>query len=409
MFNSMQKRRAKKSIQIRLYNERRVLQTLRRTGPASKAEIARILNLTNPAMGSIVNSLEKKGLVYLGEKKHEGGRGQPATLIHLNGKGVYSIGVQIDRNKIETILIDFDGNTLSRLRHGGVLPKPEQTLEIVKKDINKILELLDDNKRKKLAGIGLAIPYSLDSWTETLNLPKDVFSSWKDYDFGKNLENVLKIPVFSENDGTSAAIAALYYGIGKDINDFLYLYIGPGIGGGLVLNGEIVQGESGNAADVASMPTSPSKLKSAKKPNSMFDIMINRASLNVLIKHLKYNNINITSTSHLESLITSKNEYFLEWLEDCIEALTSLIWSSTALLDLSTIVISSSIDAGLIELIKKKLDFSLSGNAPESCKVPRVVMGKFGSDAGSIGAASLPIFFSFSPSTDILTEGFSNE
>lgn len=408
MFNDMQNRRAKKSIQIRLYNERRVLQTLRRTGPASKAEIARTLNLTNPAMGSIVSSLEENGLVYFGEKVYEGGRGQPGTLIHLNGKGVYSIGVQIDRNKIETILIDFDGNTISRLRHEGILPKPEQALEIVKKDINKTLELLDESKRKKLRGIGLAIPYSLDSWTDVLNLPKDIFSSWKDYDFGKNLEKVIGIPVFSENDGTSAAITALYYGAGKDINDFLYLYIGPGIGGGLVLNGEIVQGENDNAADVASMPVSPSKLKSAKRPNSMFDIMLNRASLNVLVKHLKYNNIDVNSQSELETIIASGNEYFNEWLEDSVEALTSLIWSSTALLDISTIVIASSVDGGLTELIKKKLDFSLSYNSPEACKVPRIIKGKFGSDAGAIGAASLPIFYSFSPTREILTEGFSN-
>lgn len=406
MINNLQNRRAKKSIQLRLYNERRVLQVLRRLGSASKAEIARKLDLTNAAMGSIVSSLEENGLVYFGEKIHEGGRGQPATLIHLNGQGVYSIGVQINRNKIETVLIDFDGNIISRMNHESTLPKPEHTLETVTRDIQKILELLDEDKRKRLAGIGLAIPYHLEQWTESLNLPKEDFECWKDYNFADELQKKVNIPVFSENDVTSAAIAALYYGVGRDINDFLYLYIGAAIGGGLVLNGEIVFGESGNAADVASMPVPPSSLSSSKRPNSVFDIMLNRASLNVLKKHLGHNGIEINSQSELEAIILSNNEYFNEWLEDSVTALTHLIWSTTTLLDISTVVIASDIDGDLVQKIKHKLDVSLSVNAPEACIVPKIVLGKFGSDAGAIGAASLPIFHSFSPTKEILTEGF---
>lgn len=402
MTTKINDRRAKKSIQLRLYNERRVLQALRRMGSASKAEIARYLNLTNAAMGSIVTSLEESDLVYFGEKKYDGGKGQPATMIHLNGKGVYSIGVQLDRNKIDTILIDFDGNIISRITHEQILPKPEKVLEIVSKDIEKTLKLLDSEKRKKLAGIGLAIPYNLDSWTEVLDLPKDTFIHWKDYDFKQKLEESVNIPVYQENDGTSAAISALYYGVGREINDFLYLYIGPGIGGGLVLNGEIVRGENNNAADVASMPIQNSKLKSNPRPNSAFDIMMNRASLNVLIRHLKYNGINVNSLNDLEQIILSKNTYYSEWLDDMIEALTHLIWSSTILLDISTIVIASAVDGGLPNVIKERLDYSLQASAPESCIVPKVKTGKFGSDAGTIGAASLPIFYSFSPSTEIL-------
>ncbi|WP_428023526.1 ROK family protein [Arcobacter sp.] len=405
MLNDLKNKRAKKSIHLRQYNERRVLQTLRRFGPSTKAEISRELNLTNAAMGSIVNSLEESKLVYFGEKIYEGGRGQPATMIHLNGSGVFSIGIQIDRSKIETILIDFDGNMTSRLKHEMVLPKPEEALDIVVKDLNSILELLDDNKKEKLAGIGIAIPFSLDSWTEVLNLPKDTFSLWKDFNFGKELEKKVNIPVYSENDGTSAAISALYFGVGKDINDFLYLYIGAAIGGGLVLNGEIVKGENNNAADVGSMPVPPSKLNSAKKPNSMFDIMLNRASINVLKKHLKHNGVEVDSKLALENIIMSNNLYFTQWLEDCVEALTHLIWTTTTLLDISTIVISSPVDGGFVDILKRKLDFSLSANAPESCIVPNVIKAKFASNAASIGAASLPIFYSFSPSTEILTNG----
>ena len=150
------------------------------------------------------------------------------------------------------------------------------------------------------------------------------------------------------------------------------------------------------------MPIPNSKLKSNPRPNSSFDIMMNRASLNVLIRHLKYNNINVKSLNDLEQIILSKNAYYTEWLDDTIEALTHLIWSSTILLDISTVVIASAVDGGLPNVIKERLDYSLEASAPESCVVPKIKTGKFGSDAGTIGAASLPIFYSFSPSTEIL-------
>lgn len=102
-------------------------------GTASKAELARCAGLTNATVGDIVSSLEDQGLIYSGEKRRLSGRGQPATLIHLNGTGAYSIGVRLDRTAIETILIDFDGHLSSCTFYEMLLPERQRALEIVKK------------------------------------------------------------------------------------------------------------------------------------------------------------------------------------------------------------------------------------------------------------------------------------
>ena len=396
-------RRGNKSIQLRRFNERRILQALRRVGAASKADLARYAGLTNAAVGDIVTSLAERDLIHLGEKVRKGGRGQPATLICLNGTGVYSIGVRLDRTGIETVLIDFDGNLISRLTHEMLLPQPAQTLSIVRQDIEKTLKLLKGNKIDRLAGIGAAKPYNLESWLSELNLPSRPFFDWTDFDFVQELDQTTDFTVFGENDGTAAAVAELFYGVGREIDDFLYLFIGPGLGGGLALNGEIVRGSSGNAADVGLMPAPPSTLTSAPKPQGMFDIMLNRASINTLIRHLKHTGTPITAKADLENIIASEKSPVTEWLDDCISALTYLIWSAKSLLDVPAVILGADTGGRLTEILKHRLEISLASSTPESRTPPKILIGSFGSDAGAVGAASLPIFYNFSPSKDILT------
>jgi predicted NBD/HSP70 family sugar kinase len=401
--------RGNKSIQLRRVNERRILKILRRVGTASRADLARYAGLTNVAVGDIVTFLARQDLIHLDEKLHKGGRGQPATMIRLNGTGAYSVAVRLDRTGIETLLIDFDGNLMSRLTHDMQLPRPDQTLSIVKKDIEKTLTLLNGSKIERLAGIGVAIPYNLESWLKELNLPSNPFSRWANFDFAGELERTINTVVYGENDGKAAAVAELLYGVGREIDDFLYLFVGSALGGGLALNGEIVRGASGNAADVGLMPAPPSTLVSAPRPKGIFDIMLNRASLNTLIRHLQYAGISIESKVDLESVITQKSAPVLEWLDDCTMALSHLLWAGRALLDVPVVVIGADEGDCLTVVFEERLGTALAASAPESRTPRRIVAGSFGSDAGAVGAASLPIFYSFSPNRETLTNEMENQ
>lgn len=254
----------------------------------------------------------------------------------------------------------------------------------------------------------MAIPYNLESWLKELNLPSNPFSSWSNLDFAGELEQASITAVYGENDGTAAAVAELLYGVGREIDDFLYLFLGPALGGGLVLNGEIVRGPCGNAADVGLMPAPPATLASAPRPKRIFDIMLNHASLNTLMRHLQHNGISIESKVDLETVIAQKSAPVLEWLDDCTMVLSHLIWAARALLDVPVIVIDADVGGGLTGTLKERLEAALAASAPESRTPPRIVAGSFGSDAGAVGAASLPIFYSFSPSKETLTKEMDN-
>jgi len=393
--------RGTNSINLRLYNERTLLQRLRRAGEASKADLARWAQLTNTAVGSIVQTLEESHLIEAAGRRQEGQRGQPAGLYRINPEGAYGIGVRLDRTSIETVLIDLGGRILAREAHDLLLPHPDEALALVRKSVARVLGVLDGAQRHRLMGVGLAQPYNLGSWLRELDLKAD-FRIWDDVDFGAMLSQAVSQPVFKENDGNAAAIAELFFGVGREENDFLYVFIGAALGAGAVIGGESLRGSSGNAADLGLMPVLPSRLASAPPPDRKWDILLSRASLNALTRHLRHNGLPVRNHDDLETHVKSGSREVDEWLDDCVDALVPSLRASLAVLDLPAVVIDCDIDNGLVDELLRRVDVGLRQIAPEARQTPRLMRGSFGANAGAVGAASLPMFFSFSPRADVL-------
>ncbi|WP_027183698.1 ROK family transcriptional regulator [Desulfovibrio inopinatus] len=394
--------RGKNATQLRRFNERLVLRALRRMGEASKADLARFAGLTSAAVGGIVASLQDQNLIHHAGKR-QGQRGQPATMLQLNARGVYGIGVRLDRTCIETALIDFDGKVHHRVFRETLLPSPELALTLVQNDIDQMLGILGPRRRQRLSGIGLAMPFNLDCWLRELDLPEQVFQEWTGVHFGQMLEAAVDFPVFLENDGTAACIAELLYGVGRQMDDFLYIYLGPAVGGGVVQRGDCIRGTTGNAADVGLMPVPPSRLPSAPRPRQDWDILLDRASVNTLIRHLRYCDTPVHGRADIEQAVAERTTAFTEWLDDCVRALTPVAWSGRALLDVPTVVLDSDLGGDFIALLQTGLTDSLAANAPESRTAPDIVVGTMGCSAAAVGAASLPIFYTFTPQAPILS------
>lgn len=393
--------RGANSNSLRLYNERTLLQRLRRAGEASKADLARWAKLTNTAVGSIVQSLEDAQLIEPAGRRQDGQRGQPAGLYRINHEGAYGIGVRLDRTSIESVLIDLGGNILARESHDLLLPDPERALAIVRKDVGRLLTVLDAGQRRRFMGVGLAQPYNLGSWLRELDLKAD-FRVWDEVDFGAMLGQAVHHPVFRENDGNAAAIAELFFGVGREESDFLYVFIGPALGAGAVMGGESLRGATGNAADLGLMPVPASLLDSAPPAERRWDILLSRASLNSLSRHLRHHGVEVRGNGDLEACVKAGRAELNDWLDDCVDALVPSIRATLAVLDLPVVVIDCDIDGGLVGELLRRVDAGLRLIAPEARQTPRLLRGSFRADAGAIGAASLPMFFNFSPRADVL-------
>ncbi|AMN52691.1 N-acylmannosamine kinase [Labrenzia sp. CP4] len=397
--------RGSNSAQLRRYNERIVLQILRRAGEASKAELARAVQLTNAAIGAIIQNLIEEGLIVEAGKRHDGSRGQPATILRLAPRGAYSFGVRLDRTNMETVLMDFSGQLIARRLHDMILPAPEEAMEILKDDLEFLRQHLSKEDQSRITGIGLAQPFNLGAWLHELGLPQADFMKWEDFDLTDALEKATGLPVFSENDGTAAAVAELFYGLGRQNDNFVYLFLGPAIGGGLILKGDVVRGVSGNAGDVAMIPVPPSTLTTAPKARNSWDLLLTRASLVALARHMSPEDFPKLNRSDLQHAVETGDPKYTEWLEDCAEALALALRSAYALLDVPLVVLDGDLGGPFPETFRAALKKAVEKAAPEKRHSPDIEIGSFGHDAGAIGAASLPQFFNFSPRAAILTGG----
>ncbi|MFP3520348.1 hypothetical protein SB766_29610, partial [Pseudomonas sp. SIMBA_077] len=83
-------------------------------------------------------------------------------------RGAFGIGVHLDRMRIETALVNFAGDVLGRRSHDTLLPPPADVLDIVRRDIDAMQDLLPPHERARLTGVGVAQPYNLGAWMREL-------------------------------------------------------------------------------------------------------------------------------------------------------------------------------------------------------------------------------------------------
>jgi predicted NBD/HSP70 family sugar kinase len=388
------------SVQVRQYNERVILTLLRRLGEASKADLARHARLTNNTAGQIVRDLEEQRLVRIGGKRM-GGRGQPATILRLNPEGAYSVGFKLGRRSLDALLVDFGGRVIERRRLERAFPMPEEAVAFASESVAGLQRLIG-SAGARLAGLGVAMPYNLGSWQRELDIPTAAYRRWNEFDLGTTLADATGLEVFCENDGTAAAVAELFQGQDRSLEDFLYVFVGAALGGGVVLDGDYRRGANANAGDLGLMPTGPSRLSTAPRPDGRPEIALTRASVNALIRHLRGSGQAVESREELDMILEAGHPAVAEWIDDAADALVVPILASVRVLDVSVVVVDGTLPRAVLDQLIARLEQGLASASPESRDPPRLMRGTVGRDAPAIGAAILPLHLNFSSSHDVL-------
>ena len=380
------------------YNEKYVLHVLRLKQRESKANLARLTGLTAAAVGGIIKSLEEKGLVE-NVGKLQGDMGQPATLYALAPEGAYGIGVSVNRGDIETVIINFVGEVVASRKHPMILPAPEAVLAMVLEDIDELADSLLKNISFSIAGVGVAQPYYIGSWSDD----NQGWKAWDDFDLAAALSKKIGLPAFTQNDANAGAIAELIYGKEQDSKDFLYIFFGSplvqSLGGGLVLNGECRNGAHGNAGDIGQFPMPVGSIPtSVARQGEQMTALAFRSSLNSLVKHLRASGEEIQSRDQFKQAIERKSFEVDQWLDDCLDGLEMAVFGIQGILDVPEIVVDcEDEDAELVSKIINGLGLRLGQSSASGMELPILRKGNYGSQAGAIGAATLPLDSTFSP------------
>jgi hypothetical protein len=263
---------------LRAYNQRLVLSLVYTHGNLAKTDIARMTGLSAQTGSVIMRELEAEDLIVKGEPIR-GKVGQPSVPLSINPDGAFFIGLKVGRRSAELILINFLGEPKTTLRKSYPWPTPPQIIEFVREGIEQIIQGLPAAWRDRVAGLGIATPFQLWDWTEQAGAPREEMDLWRDCDLRAELASFSNMPVYLQNDATAACAAELVFGQHSGLTDYLYFYIGTFVGGGVVLNGSVYSGRTGNAGALGPLPvTGPDG-----KPVQLID----RASIMLLERMLR--------------------------------------------------------------------------------------------------------------------------
>jgi predicted NBD/HSP70 family sugar kinase len=370
-------------VRVRAYNERLVLSLVRLYGALSKADIARRSGLSAQTVSVIMRVLEKEGLLSRGEPVR-GRVGQPSIPMQLNPDAVYSFGVKIGRRSADLVLMDFVGRIRLQLHRTYAYPLPDEILGIITSGIAELERQLDSKQRSRIAGVGIAAPFELWNWTEEVGAPEGAMDVWRDFDLQGEVSARIQHPVFLQNDATSACGAELVFGVGPSYPDFVYLFIGSFIGGGIVLNSAIFSGRTGTAGALGPLPVRGKH----GETRQLLDI----ASIFVLENMLRERGIDPQPLWYSADDWIDFGEPLELWIQDTAKALAQAIVAAASIIDFSAAVI----DGGFPAWVRKRIVLATIQEAEnldlQGVVVPDIIEGAVGAQARAIGGASLPIF-----------------
>ncbi len=371
---------------VRDHNERLILTILQRHGAMPGAELARFVNLSPQTVSIILRKLENDGILSRGDPTR-GKVGKPSIPMGLNPDGVLSIGAKIGRRGADVVLLGFDGKVRHSISEYYSYPLPDTVFRFLEKSIQEILDRLSDDEHRRLCGVGIAAPFELWRWHDLTGDAAVKFRSWKDVDFTAEVARFSDLPVFVVNDATAACHAEHLYGRGKEFRDYAYFYIGSFIGGGVVLNNAVFEGNSGNAGALGSMRTTGPQGESRQ--------LIDVASIHLLEGRLIEAGIDPSILWRHPQDWSGVSRYVDAWLGQTAQELAKASLSICSVIDFEAILIDGAFPADVREELVERVRRYLVNQDTRGLVEPRIEAGRIGEPARGIGAATSPVLSQF--------------
>ncbi len=358
-----------------------------------KAEIARLTGLSAQTVSVIVRQLEGDDLVSRGVLQ-KGKVGQPLQPFSLNSDGALAIGLKVGRRSAELVLLGLDGSLRDTANCTYDYPEPHDIMRFARRACEKFKIGLGSKLWQRIAGLGVAAPFEIWKWQEETGAPADVMESWKQFDLKGELEDAFAWPVILCNDATAACAAELFFGKGRDLRNYAYIYVGYFVGGGVVIDGRLYQGPNGNAGAAGSIPV--------PRADGGSEQLIRAASLYLLENRMAAAGIDpkLMWTSPADWSAAAKTVE--QWIKPAAQSLAFAAASLAGTLDCSAIVIDGAMPAGVRDKLAAETRLALAHVNLDGISPFTIEAGSIGIAARALGAASLPLTANYMIDRDVL-------
>lgn len=370
-------RNANNATHIRRRNRRILLHELRLQGSLSRAELARATGLTPPAVANIVQDLLDAGLVReTGRRKSA--RGQPPIAIEIANKGGYAVGLRVEARRYDFVVADLGGEIVES--GGGIVPAGSE-IELLDFLAGLYIGFSEHYGAERSLGLGLVTPGPFDAVWPGVPTPGAI-PVLQTRSLVETLALRIGTDVFVENDATAAALGEKLYGAAKNLSNFFYIFVGEGVGGGIVVKGEPYRGGSGNAGEFGHLIVDPHGPKCYCGNRGCLGEYL---SLSSLERHRQAVS-GALSAEHVESI----------WIGNAAKALSIALVGVENLFDPETIILGGTAPACLLSRLMQELG-SLHPSVRLGSDGERFRLSEIGEQSAALGASALPILAATNP------------
>lgn len=380
------------------HNRRVMIDALRINGALSRADLARATRLTKQTVSNIIEELARDGLV-ISEDVVRKGRGQPSTPYRLVPEGAFAIGMQIDRHVARAIAVDLVGNILTRaevnLPPGGPATGITVILDIIAK-VRGDLAKVASQSEQRLVGLGAAMPGPFgiegagdDPW---------MMEAWQKFPLLEMLASGTGLDVGLQNDATACATAERMVGAAHGLDHAVCLFLGYGIGAGLILGGELYNGAHGNAGEIGMALLHG--VGGARTP------LEHRASLASFYQHMEIDPADMDVYAKVTALASSDDPKVATWIQAAAEDLRWGVHLIETIFDPQTVILCG----GTPPMLARRLIEAMQPLLPSIAErrdrpLPRLQLGMTDPWSVALGAAAEPISRAFDPRFSALLKG----
>jgi predicted NBD/HSP70 family sugar kinase len=375
------------------HNQRVTLHAIRVNGPVTRAALTQQTGLTPAAIANITRRLLKDRLILTAGRMH-GARGQPATKLVVNSDSCFSIGLNVDRDHITLVLLDFAGQVRARAAREIHFAKPAAVRSFFQRAVSQMLQRAGI-ARSLVIGVGVAFPDDI-ARAHLPDQPGD-YAAWAAVQVDDLLRDVLGVPVFVENDAAAAAIGEMQFGSGHRYRSFFYLLITAALGGGLVVDGGYFRGAHGRSGEIGWLHD---------RDISGEDMQLqNIVSLSALYSRLSDGGYRISSPRRLTRLDAGARTIVDRWIRESTEALVKSMVAINCLINPEAILIGGRLPAVLVDKLAAALNERMADFASQVPAIAPVARAVTAADAPAVGAAILPFNHSLLPTRFALLKG----
>lgn len=357
-------------------NERRVLDVIWREGPIARQEIAAITGLTAASITRLTKQLDDEGLICSDVEK-TGTRGNQRQPISINADGAVSFGVSFSHTFLDVGLMNLGGELLDTIRSPLYSATADEVALTAKTSVTRLMKTRR-LERQKIIGVGFALPGDFASEAPFLQAHA-YFPELRGVDILTVLAAHFDMPCFVENDCNTAAFGERVLGYGKDYTTFLSVFVGHGIGSGLIVEGDLMRGVHGNAGAIG----------------YMYPMDQPRPSGQDLFESLQKAGHAVTDFCDYEAMTAHDNADLDTWFRRAGSQLCDGLSIAARLFDPEAIIIGGRLPPDFLQALTEWIDVEAFCAAGAPLRKPVIRASQLGAKAGVIGAAALPIYHTY--------------